>query len=133
MSEANFKQFLLQREKAAEAYVRGDTTLLDALSTQADPATFFGPSGTTVKGAKAVTKDYGDGANTFQPGAETHFEILQSAAGGDVAYWAGYQHATASMSPGAPPQSLKLRVTELYRREHGEWKLVHRHADPARD
>jgi ketosteroid isomerase-like protein len=25
---------------------------------------------------------------------------------------------------------LELRVTQVFRREEGEWRLVHRHADP---
>ncbi len=28
------------------------------------------------------------------------------------------------------PSPLMLRVTHLCRREEGEWKLIHRHADP---
>jgi ketosteroid isomerase-like protein len=28
---------------------------------------------------------------------------------------------------------MTLRVTELYRRQDGDWKLVHRHADPDAD
>jgi len=33
---------------------------------------------------------------------------------------------------GGPIQPITLRVTHLYRREHGEWKIVHRHADVPR-
>jgi ketosteroid isomerase-like protein len=28
-----------------------------------------------------------------------------------------------------PAQPYTLRVTHVYRREHGEWKIVHRHGD----
>jgi ketosteroid isomerase-like protein len=31
---------------------------------------------------------------------------------------------------GLPDQDWSLRVTQVFRREEGEWRLVHRHADP---
>ena len=49
-------------------------------------------------------------------------------ASGDLAYTVGYEHITVSMD-GASVAPLTLRVTHLYRREDGEWKTVHRHAD----
>jgi hypothetical protein len=41
----------------------------------------------------------------------------------------GYEHASFSMD-GGPVAPLTLRVTHVHRREDGEWKIVHRHADP---
>ena len=31
---------------------------------------------------------------------------------------------------GLPNQNWSLRVTEVYRKDDSEWRLVHRHADP---
>ena len=39
----------------------------------------------------------------------------------------GYEHTTATVN--GVPQSYTLRVTHVYRREDGEWKVVHRHGD----
>jgi ketosteroid isomerase-like protein len=30
---------------------------------------------------------------------------------------------------GAPPEPYTLRVTTVFRREDGEWRIVHRHGD----
>jgi ketosteroid isomerase-like protein len=49
---------------------------------------------------------------------------------GDLAYTVGYQRYAGSIS-GAPAQDTVLRVTQIFRREEGEWKVVHRHGDRA--
>jgi ketosteroid isomerase-like protein len=126
----DFEQFMKRREEAAGAYVGGDAEPLARISARVSPATFFGPKGGFRQGAEEVSATYARDAEVFAPGAENHFEILQSGASGDIAYWVGFQRATAHMkgSPDAVP--FNLRITEVFRREGGEWKLVHRHADP---
>lgn len=46
---------------------------------------------------------------------------------GDMAYTAALEHTTASVD--GEPRAYTLRATQVYRREHGEWRVVHRHAD----
>lgn len=125
---SDFQQFMKQREAAASAYCRGEGKPVDALTTPHNPASFFGPDGKAVKGAKAVRENFDAGARNFGPSGESHFEIFDARSSGDVGYWTGLQHAEVEMAGKHMPMS--LRVTELFRREAGEWKLVHRHADP---
>ena len=81
------------------------------------------------RGGSAVFARYASDAQSFQEGGESHFEILHMAASDGIAYWVGFQHASALFkgSPNAIP--MKLRITEVFRREGDEWKLIHRHAD----
>jgi ketosteroid isomerase-like protein len=129
-NEHDFKRFMTQREEAAGAYVDGDAVPLGRISARVSPATFFGPMGGYRQGAEEVSSTYARDAKSFEPGAENHFEILQSGASDDLAYWVGFQRATAHIKGNPNPVPFNLRVTELFRREGGEWKLVHRHADP---
>jgi ketosteroid isomerase-like protein len=46
---------------------------------------------------------------------------------GDMAYTAGLEHVSVSMD--GQPRTFSLRATQVYRREGGQWKVVHRHAD----
>lgn len=125
----DFKEFMKRREQAAKAYVSGDPQPLDEISVRDDPATFYGPGGDFEKGAGDVSKRYIKDAASFEEGSETHFEILQMAASGDIAYWVGFQRAEARLKGKSEPVSFNLRITEIFRRENGEWKLAHRHAD----
>ena len=47
---------------------------------------------------------------------------------GDLAYTVGFEHTSVSVD-GVPVEPYTLRVTHIYRREDGEWKIVHRHGD----
>jgi ketosteroid isomerase-like protein len=46
---------------------------------------------------------------------------------GDMAYTAGLEHVSVSVD--GQPRTFSLRATQVYRREGGRWKVVHRHAD----
>jgi ketosteroid isomerase-like protein len=44
-----------------------------------------------------------------------------------MAYTAGLEHTAASIN--GLPRRYRLRATQVYRREGGEWKVAHRHGD----
>lgn len=124
-----FERFMKERESAASAYVRGDAASLGRIVARASPATFFGPKGGYVQGPTQVYESYERDAKHFASG-DSRFEILHMAASDDVAYWTGFQRANVQLASNAETVQFDLRVTEVFRREDDEWKLVHRHADP---
>lgn len=125
----DFERFMKRREAASQAFVNGDIGPLDRISTHVSPATIFGPKGDCVAGADKVNAANAGGAKMFERGSESSFEILHIVANDGLAYWAGIQRSKVRMRGKAEAIPMDLRVTETFRREDGEWKLVHRHAD----
>ena len=123
----SFAEFMKTRDAAALAYTKGDAGPVNALTTDQNPASFFGPDGTKVEGPQSLKTSFENGASHFGAAGTSRLEILHQAEGDDIAYWTGIQHAEVDMKGDLKPMS--LRITELFRRESGEWKLVHRHAD----
>jgi ketosteroid isomerase-like protein len=129
----DFARFMKERERISNDYIAGDAEALHPLLTDEEAVTFFPPSGQTVQGPAEVEKSYDDGAKQFRPGSTGAFEILQQVQSGDLAFWTGVQHATMHMAGKDEPVPMKLRTTEVFRFEDGGWKLIHRHADMAKD
>jgi ketosteroid isomerase-like protein len=55
------------------------------------------------------------------------FELQAHDVVGDMAYTVGLEHTTVQVD--GAPRVYTLRATQVYRREHGEWRVVHRHGD----
>jgi ketosteroid isomerase-like protein len=129
MNSGDFEQFMQLRADVARAFVSGDPVPLVDISTLRAPATIFGPAGGTVSGArKVIRKNQGD-SQRFGPGSRSRLKIIHMKADRQLAYWVGLQEATVNVKGKKKPVPMRLRVTEIFRLEDGQWKLMHRHAD----
>jgi ketosteroid isomerase-like protein len=129
MNANDFDQFMTQREEASNAFVNGDVEPLTKISTEVSPATIFGPKGDCVQGADQVNSANARGAKLFRPGSKNSFEVMHHGADENIAYWTGIQRSVVKMQRQERGIPMDLRVTEIFRREQGHWKLIHRHAD----
>jgi ketosteroid isomerase-like protein len=70
-------------------------------------------------------------AESFSDCTSFEYEVLAYDAVGDMAYTAGFEHTSVSVD--GEPRQYTLRVTQIYRREQGEWRVAHRHGDTVTD
>ncbi len=132
MSETeDFLGSVLPRLKEADtALHNGDARPRMAIWSHNDPVTLFGAL-LNVSGWGEVNRAFEWLASRFSNGSYD-YEVIAAGASGDLGYIVGIEHSAASVG-GAAPEAYELRVTTILRREDGEWKVVHRHADPMPD
>lgn len=129
MADSDFTTFLRERETASTAFVNGNAAALEALSTRQSPATVFSPKGDVVQGAEEVIAAGGRAAAAFGEAVSNAFEIVHRHSSGELGYWVGLQRSLVRVKGSDEAVPFNLRVTEIFRREEGGWKLIHRHAD----
>jgi ketosteroid isomerase-like protein len=132
MSERDdFLAWTQSRLREAEtALHNGDPGPRLAIWSTREPVSVLGAARSAV-GQEAVRDLFESLGDTFSDCTSHVYEIVTAEVGGDIAYTAGYERTQASIN-GAPRQYV-LRSTQVYRREDGEWKVAHRHADAATD
>ena len=117
---------LTRQLKAEKALINGDPGPRLAMWSTKDPVTVFGAMEDVI-GAEEARQVFRWLATRFSNSTDYRFELVAAGASGDLAYTVGYEHTQASVR--GEPRSYTLRATQIYRREDGEWKVVHRHAD----
>jgi ketosteroid isomerase-like protein len=119
-------EMLPQQRAAEQAIHNGDPEPRIALWSRADPVTVFGAK-MSASGWTEVEPLFRNVASWFSDSAEYEFEVTEAGASGDLAYTIGYEHNRVKVD--GQPRTYTLRVTHVYRREDGRWRIVHRHAD----
>jgi len=118
---------MLPKQVAAERAIHnGKVEPRLALWSHHDPVTLFGAA-LTGSGWEQLRADFARVALWFSESEKYDVEVVAAGASGDLAYLVAYEHNTVKVN--GQSRTYSLRVTHVYRREDGEWKIVHRHAD----
>ena len=124
----DFLATTLARQVAAEeALHNGDPGSRLAMWSTRDPVTVLGAV-RSATGWEEVSQLFRSLGSHFSDCTAYRFELVAAGVGGDLAYTVGHEHTSVSWD-GVPLEPYTLRVTHAYRREDGEWRIVHRHAD----
>jgi len=125
-TEAFLAEILPKQRAAEEAIHNGDPEPRLALWTRDDPVTVFG-AGLNGFGWAEVEPLFKTVASWFSDSEAYEFEVIAAGASGDLAYTVGYERNRVKVE-GTP-----TTYTHVYRREDGEWRIVHRHGDSPPD
>lgn len=68
-------------------------------------------------------------ASRFRGGRNQSVEPLAMGASGDLAFSVWIERGEARVVGRDDYAPLALRVTHIFRRENGDWKIIHRHGD----
>ena len=130
MSDPELNALLATSEKIANAWMHGDWDGgYGAILTEREDATIYGPfGGPATKGARAWAEGAGKAITQFRNGG-SRVQLIQSYASDDLVVLVLLEEQSGEVG-GVPDQPWSLRTTLVYRREEGQWRVVHRHADP---
>jgi ketosteroid isomerase-like protein len=126
-----FRAFLRKFEQGTTEFINGDAGLWKRQVSARDDVTIMGGWGAWEKGPVAVGQRYEWAVGRFRrSGATNTPEYLAVGVSDDLAYTVTNEHSVVHLIDQDAPKAMTLRVTTIFRREGGTWKLVHRHEDP---
>lgn len=110
------------------ALLRGDIAGYRALVAHTDDYTLMSPFGGTPTHGADMTEERWEAVGRYFRNGALKLEIVQSYATEDMVVLALIEWVRGEVGD-LPAQDWPLRVTLVYRRDNGQWRLAHRHAD----
>lgn len=119
---------LRENDAAIHAITSGDAKPYMALWADDPDITLFGAWGPIERGPQPVLDTFEWVGGRFGPGGGLASEYTVIRMSGSLAYTVGFERGMAQVD-GNPLVPMTIRVTQLWSYRHGDWELMHRHAD----
>jgi ketosteroid isomerase-like protein len=117
--------------RAQGEFLRGDPGPVKDLFSRRDDVTLTNPYGPPVRGWEEVSKTIEHAASLRSDGEFLEWQIVAKYVTAELAYVVQIERAEAKIGAREEIVPLAVRSTMIFRPEEaGEWKIVHRHADP---
>ncbi|UNK44573.1 YybH family protein [Arthrobacter sulfonylureivorans] len=130
MSWSGLDPIVERYHHALDAFVRGDPALQEELFSSQDDVTLANPLGPPARGRDQIEQTMERAASLLREGEPNRFERVTAYAGTDLAYMVEIERTRAKVGGSGDMLPVSLRVTTVFRKEDGQWKVAHRHADP---
>ncbi|MFN2525226.1 MAG: nuclear transport factor 2 family protein [Actinomycetota bacterium] len=116
--------------RAGLEITNGSPDVYKALYSRQDDVSLANPFGPPAVGWNEVSARLDAAASKYRNGEVVGFENFSAVVGSELAYTVEIEHYRARVGEATDLTPVSLRVTTVFRREAGEWKVTHRHADP---
>jgi len=124
-------EFLGTFEDGISGFLNGDAARWKAIASHRDDVTIMGAWGAAEQGWAEASPRYDWAAARFQPSdARVQVQYLAVGEHGDFGYTVAIERSSVHVIGAEKPARMALRVTHLFRKENGTWRMIHRHADP---
>ncbi len=130
LADSALEAAIMESHKALRAILNGDPKLYEALFADRDDITLGNPFGPYAKGKVEVAKTLAGAASKYRDGEVTGVDRVATYVNDNLACIVEGEHLRAKVGTGDELSTFSTRVTSVYQREQGRWRLVHRHADP---
>ena len=130
MIGSDFRDVVERFQGALDEFFRGNPEPAKAVMSHRDDVTLANPFGPVTRGWEQVDKTMDLAGKNYRDGAAIGFESASEYVGSELAYTVWVERFRAKVGQGEDAVEGALRRTSVFRREDGEWKVIHTHADP---
>ena len=116
--------------RAGDSIMKGRHEGYAELYSRRDDVTLGNPFGPFARGYEEVLQTLQAAATHYRDGEATGFERVSEHVTQELACFVEVERYRAKVGGRDDTTPVSVRVTSIFRKEDGAWRLVHRHADP---